>query len=307
METKTNESLKYHLLEECHAMVKYLSADGKNIPASASAILNLSKEECCKADMNEQDVLKLHNELAAKISPARPKTICLLHNEDRKKDIFNFLGPVALVKRLMLVALISLFIFILISLSSQINDDNIQESIYKKDGFQLLIVLAFYLSASSLGAAFSNLFQANRHITNNNFDPKYETSYWIRYVLGIIAGFLLAVLVPIPESLQDKNEITNAEVLSKPLLAMLGGYSAALVYRVVFRLVHAIESIFIGKQSDQMDQKLAHMQTANEMDKQNERQKMVNHLLNLQAEINAGKSSDELKEIVKKTINNIDA
>ena len=305
MEPKSKDSLKYYLLEECYAMVKHLSADGKTIPANSEIILNFGKKECCDADMDKKKVLKLHNELAKKIAPARPKTVCLLHQESQKKNFFSFLGPVALVKRLMLVAIISLLIFIVISLSSQINDENIHYSIFERSGFQLFIVLAFYLTSASLGAAFSNLFQANRHILNNTFDPKYEASYWIRLVLGIIAGFLLAVIIPMPEEFTKNEQTTNIEVFSRPLLAMLGGFSAALVYRILFRMVFAVESIFIGKQSDQLELKLANTQTANEMDKENERQNLVNQLLTLQGEINKGKTADEIHDEIKKTISGI--
>lgn len=304
-ETVLNDSLRHYLLEECYAMIMHLSADGKDIPDTASPILKYSKEYCCKVDLNNTEVLKLHKELSKKIAPARPKTIWLLHKEAQKKNIFSFLGPVLLVKRLMLVALISLVLFILISLSSKINDENINYSIFEKSGYVLFIVLAFYITSASLGAAFSNLFQANKYILNNTYDPKHESSYWIRFVLGIIAGFLLAVVIPMPESFTDNALTTNIEVFSRPLLAMLGGFSAALVYRILFRLVFAVESIFIGKEDDKTEQKIANMQSINDLDKDNERQKLVNQLLTLQGQINLGKTAEQINEEIQKTIINI--
>jgi hypothetical protein len=305
METTPKKNLKYYLLEECFSMVEHLSAEGKTIPALASSILKFEKENCCDVDLKEQDVLKLHNELSKKIAPARPKTIWLLCKESQKKSILNFLGPVSLVKRLMLVAIISLIIFILISLSDKINGEAIRNTIFEESGFNLFIILSFYITSASLGAAFSNLFQANKHILKNTFDPKYETSYWIRFVLGVIAGFLLAVIIPMPERFMEDNHTTNMEVFMRPLLAMLGGFSAALVYRILFRMVYAVESIFIGKQSDVVEQKITNIKAANEMDKENERQKLINQLLSLQGQINKGKTPDEINSEIQKTISGI--
>jgi hypothetical protein len=37
---------------------------------------------------------------------------------------------------------------------------------------------------AGLGACFAALFLANRYIAEGTFDPKYESSYWIRFILG---------------------------------------------------------------------------------------------------------------------------
>ncbi len=305
MENNSKDSIKHYLLEECCAMIKHLSADGKTIPAIASALLTADKKQCSDNSLHEEEVLKIHNELSRKIAPARPKTIWLLCKESQKKGILNFLGPVNLVKRLMLVAIISLILFIIISLSNHINNENVHDTIFEKSGMSLFIILSFYITSASLGAAFSNLFQANKHILNNTFDPKYETAYWTRFVLGIIAGFLMAVIIPTPDEFLKNQETTNIEVFMRPLLAMLGGFSAALVYRILFRLVYAVESVFIGKQSDQVEQKLANLKSANELDKENEKQKVVNHLLALKGKLANVKDADSIHREIDQTIDKV--
>ena len=294
-------NLRHYLLEECFAMVKHLSAEGKEIPGVASAILDITKEECCDFKMESKDVLKLHKELSRKIAPAQPKTIWLLYKESKKATWLNFLGPVKLIRRLMVVAITSLILFILISCSEFIDVENINKGIYNLDDWKLLFVLSFYLISASLGATFSGLFQANRYIVNNTFDPKYEASYWIRYVLGIIAGIMLATIIPMPEVNDDSS--TQLAVASRPMLAMLGGFSAALVYRILFRMVYAVESIFVGKQSDQADEKIANMQAAGELEKANEKQKFVNELLSLKGIITEGKTTEEINAEIQKKIN----
>lgn len=300
--------LRQYLLEECSAMVKHLSAYGKDIPLEASMILKVEVCDFESVDMSEQDVLKLHRLLSKKIAPASPKTVRLLCKESQKSNIFNFLGPVALVRRLMFTALFSLLVFILVSLTKEINISSIESGIYNQNGLSLLIVLIFYLASSSLGASFSNLFQANQYIINNTYDPKFESSYWIRYVLGIIAGIMLAVVIPVPEqvNLSDaKSGLASFADASRPLLAMLGGFSASLVYRILFRMVYAVESIFIGKQSGETDKKLADLQKSNDIEVENGRQQFVNKLLQLQAQVNQAKSTEELDEHIQKVIKEI--
>lgn len=302
-ETKPKESLRYYLMEESFAMIKHLSADGKEIPAIASPILNFEKTDGSEMDISDKEVLKLHKELSKKIAPARPKTVWLLHRESNTSSWFNFLGPIKLIQRFMVVAIISLILFIFISCSELIDIKNISDGIYQLNDWPLFVVLSFYLTSASLGATFSNLFQANRYIVNNTFDPKYEASYWIRYVLGIIAGIMLAAIIPMPDVSGGGN--AQLAVVSRPMLAMLGGFSAALVYRILFRLVYAVESIFVGKQNDQTDKKIEAIQAANDMEKENEKQLFVNYLLNIKGQLSQGKTTEELNEELKKKISEI--
>src|SRR5438270_13746307 len=98
------------------------------------------------------------------------------------------------------------------------------------------------ISAAGLGACFYALFKARRFITNGTYDPKYEPTYWVRFILGITAGTLLALLIPVGGS-------AGSVELTKPLLALLGGFSAEAVYRILLRMVETLETLVQG--SDQ--------------------------------------------------------
>lgn len=296
-------NLRQYLLEECYAMVKHLSAYGKDIPSETTSILKCAKEDLKSLEISEQEILKLHRVLSKKIAPASPKTIWLLCKESNKAKWLNFLGPVGLIRRMMFTAICSLICFIAISLSPQINFENIKSGIYALNGFELLVVMIFLLTSASLGASFSNLFQANQYIVKNIFDPKYESSYWIRYVLGIIAGIMLAMIIPVPDATETGD--AHLAVASRPMLAMLGGFSASLVYRIMFRMVYAVESIFIGKQSEETERKLANLQMSNDIELENGRQQFANKLYKLQLLINQGKSTKEIDEEIRKIISEI--
>lgn len=295
-------NLRLYLIEECYAMIKHISAYGKKLPPESTIILDYSKEQSFNSDVSDTDILKLHRSLSKQIAPARPETIRLLCKESQKSKWLNFLGPVGLVRRMMFTALCSLFLFIALSLSEEINFVNIKRGIYDLHGQKLLIVMCFLLTSASLGAAFSNLFQANQFIIKNIYNPKYESSYWIRYVLGIIAGIMLAFLIPVPDVDTAEAGQAHLAVASRPMLAMLGGFSASLVYRILFRMVYAVESIFIGKQSEESERKLAQQKAANEVERENEKQQFLGYLMKIQSEINKGTSNQDLSNSLQMII-----
>lgn len=286
-----NACVKTYLLEECFAMIKHISALGKDIPLNANKIIDYSKDNCNDLELDAESVLRLHKELSRKISPALPKTIWVLYKESRSEGVFTFLGPVKLIRRLMLVALISLAAFMIYICCYGVKVEQ---------AATLFAIPFFYLSAASLGATFSALFQVNRYIVNNTFDPKYETSYWIRYVLGLIAGVLLATIIEIPE-----DNPSHFQMVSRPILAMLGGFSASLVYRILFRLVYAVESIFIGKASEESEKKIELMRSAHENELAYGRLQELEELYALQQMVEQGQSGDQLNEFIQSKIDQL--
>lgn len=194
----------------------------------------------------------IHDQLARIVAPATPRTIHLLAMESAKGGFWHFLGPVPLVRRMMLAAIICLFAIVALSLSDQVNMVNIGKDWLVLSGYVLLNNLLFLLASAGLGASFQALFQANRYVVAGTFDPKYESSYWIRFVLGLIAGLLLAELVPLrsAEATETGGIIGG---FGKPALAMLGGFASAVIYRLIHRLITAVESLVRGETRDIID------------------------------------------------------
>lgn len=296
-------SIKSRLLCQSMAMIKYLAAEGKIIPVSAEKLLDLEISNLESLKITNEEILIIHKQLSQKIAPAKPNTILLLYQEANKGKWLNFLGPVSLVRRLMATTIISLLFFILISLSSSVNGASLTKGILNNSGINLLYNLFFILTAASLGGCFSNLFQANKFIIEGTYDPKYEGSYWIRILLGLISGLMLAVIIP---AVGDINVGENKGLhLTIPLLAMLGGFSAALVHRILTRFVWAIESLFIGKQDDASAQKIMNIQTLHEQEKMIDQQNIFQDLMKIKAEIGNNKSGKEIEKIIDETMNKI--
>jgi hypothetical protein len=265
-------TLEHHILAECLAMAKYAFSSGMKVPgwlaerldAIATQVLQEEVKSSMTVDMLDAEVegalpvplaqahpttrvkelSTIHRNLAEIILPASPRTILLLASESARGGLWHFLGPVRLVRGLVIMALLCLASFIALGTSAEVNIVSMSRDILEIQGFPLLLNLLFLLTAAALGACFAALFQANRYIAQGTFDPKYESSYWIRVILGLIAGLLLSHMVPL-----TNDEISKFSV-TKPSLALLGGFSAAMVYRIIRRLIEAVESLVKGESRD---------------------------------------------------------
>lgn len=147
------------------------------------------------------------------------------------------LGPIALIRKLVLVSILLLVVFLLTALSPDVNSVN--GDVFTSSGMNLLVNEVFLLAAAGIGAAFAALFTASRYIARRTYDPQYESTYWIRFVLGLLAGIVLASLIPVKAD-------STIGAFSRPLLALVGGFSAAVVFRILTRLVATLESLFQG-------------------------------------------------------------
>jgi hypothetical protein len=284
-------------------MVKYLAAEGSAIPSEARKLIDRSQGEGKNTEWTSTELLELHKCLSGKVAPARPKTIWLLYKEEQKGKWFGFLGPVSLVRRLMVTTLVSLACFILIGLSSHVNSDSVSKGILDDHGIELFLNLMFFLSAAGLGACFSNLFEANKYIVRSTFDPKYESSYWIRFVLGLIAGLMMAVLIP--SSVEaEVNQSSGISFITVPLLAMLGGFSASLFYRVLNRAVTTIETMLTGKSDKGAENKAEERLLKQQREQEMERKKIVDSLLSLKTEVKEAKANEKLKNTIDKILMN---
>jgi len=107
------------------------------------------------------------------------------------------------------------------------------------------IKLLNWCFAAALGAVFYVLFTVHDYVKNRTFDPRYNTVYVVRFVLGILSGLILAIVFSTPK-------FTNNEALRSlgpAVAALLGGFSAEAVYQVLQRLVEIMLSAVRGDNS----------------------------------------------------------
>lgn len=308
-----NHDLRKQIYLESRSMAKYAMAKGKSVPVSAIMSIEAFEDHSPNGDgtntspqiQRDLDITALvdtHDFLARLIEPAAPQTILLLDQEQKTRSILNFLGPVTLVRELMLVALMSLFVFVALMSSPLINSDSLAEDVLKADGIEQLARLIFYIGAAGLGASFAALYKANDYITIGTFDPSHQTSYWIRFSLGIIAGLLLALLI-------SENSIQSGAMLSKgairPLLAILGGFSADLLYAFLIRMVETFKSLFESNSQNILDAKAIEAKAKLAGLEVEGRMKLSQSLMQVQQQIGQETDPEQIKQQLNELMQNL--
>ena len=105
-----------------------------------------------------------------------------------------------------------------------------------------LLMQLNYLFAAMLGAAFNGLLTGYNYLKNRSFDPDYVAVYLIRFVVGLLAGVVLANLGS--EFFQGDETLRK---LGPGIIALLGGYSAEAVRQILDRLVEVLITAVKGK------------------------------------------------------------
>ncbi len=217
-----------HIRQECDAMAKHALESGNSLPASIVQTLDRFNRLEANSHTNEdlEHLTAAHKYLVQIVAPARPETLLLLATEDKQNWLCRTLGPVPLIRQLTVTAVILLAAFATITIL----------------GPGKVYDMAYYLIAAGLGGTFFGLYKANRYIVANTFDPTYAFSYWIRITLGLIAGLILATLI-FPNGAAGNGTLS----LTPALIALMGGYSADVLYRILARLVEVLELLVQGQ------------------------------------------------------------
>lgn len=263
-------------------MADYSFSNGLSVPvdvvktieafsgSEAEPSTSYSPEQDADPALNGQpdigQLVNAHMTLSSLVRPARPKTIYQLYKGQNIKSWQRFLGPVSIIRQMMIALIVSLAAFILLALMPQVSVG--AGDILESDGLKLLLNLLFYIAAAGLGAGFAALYKANSYIAKGTFDSTYDASYRIRFCLGLIAGLVLSVMVS-DKALHVSQGVVSGAVdpnansiygfmdtaLLRPMLAMLGGFSADLLYTILHRLVETVESLFKGSTKNLIDLK----------------------------------------------------
>jgi hypothetical protein len=258
--------------------------------------------------------------LVTSVSPATPATVCLL--EDQKKKPLRFLGPVPLIQGMTIIAFLSLVGFLSLFLFDQVDAKTVNSNILDiKDPIAFILNELVILTIAAAGASFYALFEAYKYIANASYDPKYESIYWIRFILGIMSGVILAQFIFIDPSAYggDSAEVVTSQsaggfLTYRPLLAFLGGFSARVVHKILNSLVDSLETFISGSARDmlrareeqakvEIADKLSSMKRDNAMNDANQRFQSALKLMKLQEELTGSDANPEqLKFSIQKLI-----
>ena len=271
-------SIRNLLAVETSAMAAHALSYGQKIPRRALRVLAAIEEDDTHSTIEE--LADAHEELAQVIAPMTP-TAALALTEGASAEARRKQGYSYLTQRLMIVAMISLAAFVGLSLTPYTNDPK-YSNIFEASGFPLLINELFFISAAALGACFAGLSQMERNATYGTFDPRHEGAFWKRFMLGIISGLLLATILDTKTDGNDGNPIATAS------MALVGGFSCTVVYRILNRLVETLETAVRGggEEVALAGQQASQARSGAEILK--EKMKMATKLAQVQRDLNAG-------------------
>ncbi len=239
--------LRVQMVRECTEMVRYALSSGIRVSAALVETVDAARAAPPAGTSDLAALAGAHERLAKLVAPATPRALVLFAQEDaRQKGILRLPGPVRLVRRMALAAFVSVTLFIASSLSAKVS--HASGDVLDSSGLNLLTNEVFWLASAGVGASFAMLFQVNEFIVNRSYDSRYESSYWIKFLIGVIAGFILVALIPLDglegAAAAGAEGASRAQALARPTLAMLGGFSASAVYRILNRLIGTVESVF---------------------------------------------------------------
>ena len=299
-----SKTLLGQLQLEAEAMARYTLLHGLAVPPEMIAELARLTEPPAdafgRADADKaanalgaraRELASIHGKLTHIVAPATPQGITLLDTHRRQGRRFGWLGPVPLIRALTVTAIGFLIALVATALSPDVNSTNIDRGLLASSGTTLLWNTLFLLCCAGLGAAFAALFQAHRYIANSTYDPKYDASYGARLILGVIAGLILVEMLP--------SEIfTNGGLhnFRKPTFAMLGGFSATVVHRLLQHLVDTVETLVQGDASSQTHASVATQRAHAATERVQSQNDLAARMLDLQQSLDAGATTDEIKQ-----------
>ena len=185
----------------------------------------------------------------------------LLAEQRHCHPVLHAFGPVAQVRWMLAAAVLALLLLLGTALSGDVNPENVSKGLLNLQGMQLVVVETFLVAASAVGATLANLKRLNRYISDCNYDPRYDSSYWTRLVMGLISGVILSQVVFgafVGPDGAGASGAANAPAGSallgfgQPILAILGGFSADLVHDVLTHLIGVIGNALGLRKPDQV-------------------------------------------------------
>lgn len=270
------ERIVRQMVRECEAMVEHALTSGLTVPVEvlqrlddalsadrappnadplsrAAASSNVGTESPNSTESIRKSALvslaMAHSALAVIIAPATPGTVRLLADERANHPILCSFGPLPVVRRMLGLAVVSLFALLAVNTSDQIGPQTFGRNLLELSGYKFLLAETFLLSAASLGSCFANLQKVNAFISDGTYDPKFQSTYWTRWVMGVISGIVLSQLVYDVLFQNHATDSPSAFVpasLGQPILALLGGYSFDVVYGILNHIIDTVRRFFLG-------------------------------------------------------------
>lgn len=290
-------TLAGELVHECVAMIRYLLSSGAGVPADLVAQVDAWTSTGARP-ADGASLANVHQRLVRLVHPAKPGSILYLQEAAANRPSRSTLGTVPVVRQIMGISLVCLAAFIALGVFGAVARAQ-TGALIESVAVRVFLEEIFWMSAAGLGASFATLFEVNQHITGRTYDPATAPWLWVRLTLGVVAGFVLVALVPVGGA-----GGSGAHVMAKPTLALIGGFSAPVVYLALNRLVESVESMFRPDDRQGADARRRSLNAQLEQDGAESRMSLAAELLQLQRRLATGGPpeavSAELRALVER-------
>lgn len=291
-------ALREQLLHECVVLARYALASGMTVPSAAVSAIEHARFTPADQPLDVAPLVKAHDQLSKLAAPATPRALLIMGDDHNSTSRLAWAGSVGLVRRMMAAAVLSVIVFFVLSATPYTSSGR-ATTFQNGAGLAVVMNQLFWMSAAGIGASFALLRQVNEYIVARNYDPKYEPTYWIKFLLGVMAGFIMAALLPEVLGAQTQGASSTTTALAVPTLAMLGGFSASAVYRILSKIVESIENVFRSSPREEAAQreKAAQMKAGEDMSQM--RMNIASQVVALQQELTSGKDPAQLSEALR--------
>lgn len=182
--------------------------------------------------------IKVHNQLSRLITPVSAASLIAT-----QPGIFKH-------NTIMMVSIISTIVSLIILIGNLFWTEILPITVDDESKRQLFRGLLDYTSvvfAAILGSGVYSMYTARKYLVKRTFDPKYNSVYTLRFVLGIALGTILGLFGDdLGVSGHGAEDAGVAEKLGPVVLAIVGGFSSDAVASILQRLAETLQVIVKG-------------------------------------------------------------
>jgi hypothetical protein len=247
-EWRPDEQL-FRWLEDIHFMKEYATSAGLSVPrATADKLAELTDEmERYRSEPKSEQaksvgqmsaiVLETHSLFTGLVAPATPRSL---------RATPEIHGLAAWIRQypFIVAMIVSICVGAGLFTAGIMNSSGLDKS---NDLWTQLC----WMGSAILGASFYSTFTAYRYLVSRTYDPQYTAVYMIRFLLGVVAGLILANFGKDFLSAGANGGIK----LGGPTFALLGGYSSEAVNQILLRVTEVLVSAIKGGGDAQLQAK----------------------------------------------------
>jgi hypothetical protein len=220
------EKLKY----DYDLMLDYSIKRG--IPLPKQLILDNSK-------LNNDELVSNYNDLTNSILPTTVESITYINNYMFSNSAVKKWYQIPIYSKSLFISILALLAVIAISLSPDVNNENLSKGLLASSGKTLFYNLSFICSSSLLGVMFYSMKSMNEKIKSYTLTQVHVLELNSVILVGVISGFLISEVFSSIVTSGFKDSV----VITKMTLSILGGFSSDAIFSILQGLVNKIKAL----------------------------------------------------------------